>query len=198
MAKYRINLNGSFWNMRQVCDILSISYKMVGARVQAGLRVEEAIEQVLKEDRKTNVIEHPMYTVWNGMTGRCLNPKNPGYKNYGARGITVCEEWKTFEGFVEGMTPRPSLAHSLDRIDNSRGYYRENCRWATRREQANNTRLNNRITVDGQTKNLSEWAEYIGIDSGTISTRIHAYGWTVEEAIKTPVWGKYGSRIKKV
>lgn len=85
--------------------------------------------------------KHPSYTIWAGMKVRCLNPKSKFYPNYGGRGITVCDEWKeSFEAFALDMGLRPSPDHTLDRIDNERGYCKENCRWATGTEQCLNRR----------------------------------------------------------
>lgn len=91
--------------------------------------------------------KHPNYPVWAGMKTRCSNTNAPGYRKYGARGITYCEEWEHFANFCRDMGVRPSPHHTLDRIDNGKGYFPGNCRWATRTQQClNRNRFANNST----------------------------------------------------
>lgn len=128
----------------------------------------------------------PEYKVWVAMKGRCLNPRNPSYKNYGGRGIAVCENWKnSFSQFYEDMGPRPSKNMTLERIDNDGNYCPENCEWATRSSQNRNHRRNRKIQIDGETLCLTDWAEKYGICSKLVSQRI-SRGWDEISAIQTP------------
>lgn len=125
------------------------------------------------------------YIIWRQLRSRCLRPGNAAYSDYGGRGITVCERWSKFENFLVDMGRRPSRDHSLDRRDNDGGYCKENCRWATRSEQARNTRRNHWITFRGESRILAEWAEITGIDRDTITARFK-YGWSIERTLSTP------------
>lgn len=130
--------------------------------------------------------ECPERTVWVGMIARCTRPSAPAFPRYGGRGITVCDRWReSFENFLTDMGPKPSPAHSLDRIDNDGPYSPENCRWATAKEQSRNKRTNFLLTIDGATKTVAEWAELFGVDPHRAYHRLHS-GWDPVRAFTTP------------
>lgn len=120
------------------------------------------------------------------MRQRCNNPNNAGYSNYGGRGITVCARWDRFETFLEDMGPRPSLLHSLDRIDNDGSYTPENCRWALQKIQGNNQRRNRVLTYEGRSQTIAQWAQERKWREGIIHGRL-ALGWSVEKTLSEPV-----------
>lgn len=124
-----------------------------------------------------------MYKSWCHIKQRCGNVNDAAYKDYGGRGISYSENWETFEGFYKDMGSSWKAGLSIDRINNSGNYCKENCRWATRVEQNNNTRRNRYITFDGITKTLSQWSNYTGLKSSTIRQRIDAYGWSIEKSL---------------
>lgn len=143
--------------------------------------------KVLIDGRSKNDI----YGTYISMNARCYSEKSIGYKYYGGRGITVCERWlESFDNFEKDMGERPSKLHSLDRIDNNKGYSKENCRWATKKEQARNTSKNVFITFQGETKCISEWAEEINIPKATILSRFKL-GMIPEECFTKPRTRKY-------
>lgn len=127
------------------------------------------------------------YSIWWAMKDRCNSQKCKAYGYYGGRGIKVCERWnKSFQNFMEDMGYRPSKNHSLERVDNNKGYSPENCKWATIDEQSNNK--SNCVYVEylGMKKTLSQWAKWANISYSCFMNRISNYGWSFERAITTP------------
>lgn len=128
----------------------------------------------------------PEYGVWSRLRERCNNPNNPGFKNYGGRGISVCARWlEGFENFFEDMGPRPSSAHSIDRINNDGNYEPSNCRWATRTEQSRNNRANVTAVINGELLYAADACKRVGITQASLSDRL-ARGWSVERAFTEP------------
>lgn len=131
------------------------------------------------------------YRTWNHMLNRCYNSNVKDYKNYGGRGIEVCERWLKFENFLEDMGHRPSKGYSIERKDCNKGYSPENCKWADSYEQANNKRNNIKYTHKGKALTLFAWARepevaVLGIDAKTLWARINKYKWPVEKSLTTP------------
>ena len=121
------------------------------------------------------------------MLQRCENPKCKSYPRYGGRGITVCEEWHKSDAFIEWAFANGYADDlSIDRIDNNKGYYPDNCRWATRKEQQNNQRTNFRVKAFGLDLTSTEWGEMVGMDRKTLRLRL-AKGMTPEEALTKPL-----------
>jgi len=129
--------------------------------------------------------ESKTYITWNHMLDRCKNKNVVNYKDYGGRGISVCDRWLRFENFYADMGDKPE-GLTLERIDNDGNYEPSNCKWATRIEQANNTRFNVFIEYDGQRLTIAQWARKIGMNYFTLHNRIRDYGWPIKKALTEP------------
>lgn len=152
-------------------------------------------ELIGKAHRTHGLVKIAEYKAWGDMKARCYNKKNSGFKNYGGRGITVCNEWKSsFEAFYKDMGPKPSPKHSLDRIEVNGNYEPANCKWSTRREQNNNKRNIVILTHEGETKTLLDWSESLNLPHNTLFMRLRK-GWSIERALTTPLLGK-GQNVK--
>jgi len=126
------------------------------------------------------------YKAWSAMIGRCNNSNLPQYKDYGGRGIVVCEKWrKDFMAFLKDVGNAPSPKHTLDRHPNNNGNYEPgNVRWATYKEQNRNRRSNLLISYKGESKTVHEWSEIYGINASSIYYRTQIAGWSIEDALK--------------
>jgi len=132
-----------------------------------------------------------LYTTWESMIGRCKSKKGKAWKNYGSRGVTVCNEWCDFLTFKKwALNNGYDVGLTLERKDGNRGYCPSNCKWATYKEQANNTRQNHHITYNGETKNFAEWSTILGLNRNTLVKRLSS-GWSVEKALTEPVNMRY-------
>ena len=126
----------------------------------------------------------PTYICWGHISQRCINPKMKDFHKYGGRGITVCERWQKFENFLADMGERPGPEYSIDRIDNNGNYEPGNCRWATKMEQAKNTRQNRWLEYGGVRLHFADWARRLHINQSSLHRRIKAWG--VERALAAP------------
>mgnify|MGYP003337505601 CR=1 FL=1 len=129
----------------------------------------------LQEDAKAVA---SAYKSWRAMKTRCSNPNTAAYKNYGERGIFYCQEWENFENFYADMGDRPE-AMTLERVDNSLPYSKDNCKWATTAEQNRNTRQNIFLEKDGKRMCLTDWAKELNIPYSTLQSRVRR-GWSLD------------------
>ena len=141
----------------------------------------------------------PEYHIWQAMISRCYHKKNIGFKNYGGRGITVCERWrKSFAAFFEDMGPRPSAKHSIDRFpDNDGNYEPGNCRWATIDQQVTNKRTTVLLTFNGETLHMAEWSRKTGLLVPAIRYRL-AIGWPIDKVLGLPVQSRKQRKSKAI
>ena len=185
------------WRCKCDCgnEKITIAYSLThGLCTSCGCARTERIVNMNYEHGQSN---SSLYRRWQHMKDRCYNPNDKRYKNYGRRGIKVCDEWlNSFEnfynwainnGYQEGLT--------IDRIDVDGNYEPSNCRWVTTKEQQFNKRNNKRFFHDGKNLTLPEWSEILHISLDTLVSRIYTRGWNVERALTEPVHTQ--SRNKK-
>ena len=145
---------------------------------------------------KHGLYKSRVYRTWIGMKARCFNRSHPFYRYYGGRGIRICKRWLRFENFFEDMGEHPK-GQTLERIKNNRGYAPGNCRWASRGDQVRNRRNNIRLSFEGRSMCLAEWAHAIGMKPHTLFCRIRVSGWSIERALTEPIQKKMrNSRAK--
>jgi len=135
----------------------------------------------IAHNRTHNMSKTRAYFVWRYMLNRCYWEKGPDFKNYGGRGIVVCDDWHKFENFLADMGV-PPIGMEIERVDNDGPYSQPNCRWATHKEQAHNRRSNVVLTYQNETHLLVEWAAKLNIKYGTLWNRIYHYKWSIERA----------------
>ena len=137
-----------------------------------------------------------LYQIWNSMKQRCQNPKTINYRDYGGKGISVCEEWNNdFKRFCAWSMANGYREHlTIDRIDNKKNYEPKNCRWATNKEQQNNTSYTRLFTYNGETLSIMQWAEKTGIHPNMLYKRLYR-GWSIEKSLTTKSLRKWGKTI---
>lgn len=176
----------SFWYCECDCgSIITItSCSLVTGTKSCGCLQQKTVSVTSrKHGHSVNYIITPTYRAWMALRNRCMNPNNKSYADYGGRGIRVCERWDDFNNFLEDMGERPD-GMSIDRKDNNGNYEPGNCRWATKKEQANNKRSNVAIMYNNQSMTISEWADVVGIDAQVIGLRLRR-GWSIERSLTT-------------
>lgn len=182
--------------MKWICRCDCGAVKKVCASSIRGRRVascgcllkEKARERMVARSLTHGMSSSPEHSIWAAMKSRCHNPKSGGYRNYGGRGIAVCERWiNSFENFYSDVGPRPSSNHSIERIDNSRNYEPGNVRWATAKEQARNRRSSAILTFNGISATIAEWSEKTGLTQLQISHRLRLANWSIDRILTTPI-----------
>lgn len=188
---HRANNRGkaTMWHCKCQCgnevDIAAASLKN-GTSQSCGCLQKE----IVSGNNKTHGMSNSkFYHIWSGMKARCYNQNAGQYKDYGGRGIKMCDEWRNnFMAFYRwAITHGYSDGLSIDRIDVNKDYSPENCRWATDYVQSNNRRNNIVLEYNGESHTMSQWAEKLGIAKQTLKDRIRRYGWSVERALTEPV-----------
>lgn len=151
-------------------------------------------KNIVKLTCKKNFLKHGMSktrinNIWFNILSRCYNEKSNNYKNYGARGIKICKEWKeNFVAFYNWAIKNGYQDNlTIDRIDNNGNYEPSNCRWVSQKIQQNNKRNNHLITYKDKTYTLSKWAEIKNIKISTLAMRLNHQSWSIEKALTTPV-----------
>lgn len=188
-SRYKPLRNGkrsACWLCQCVCGITKEvrANNLVSGRTQSCGCVKA--EKTRKRNTTHGGCHTPEYTIWCAMIQRCSYHKNESFKNYGARGIHICEAWRSsFAAFLTDMGKRPSHQHSIERLDNEKGYSPDNCIWATAETQQRNKRTNHLVTYNGETLCLVEWEQRTGLARGRIADRL-AHGWSIEKALFTP------------
>lgn len=175
--------HSQYWLFKCDCGIeklLRVSLVKNG-QIQSCNCLNNEVRKSGNNGRKHGMVGTITYGTWQAMIQRCSDKNCTGYILYGGRGITICKEWIKFENFYRDMGDRPENK-TLDRIENNKGYYKENCHWATPKEQANNTRANHLITYKNKTQTISQWSKELEINYFTLCGRL-CRGWSIEKAL---------------
>lgn len=195
VSEHHVDDGRIYWQWTCDCGqspILDAHRVKTGHTKSCGCFNREAARKRLLTHGKTGTKE---YRAWAGMKRRCYCISSSSYPDYGGRGITVCDRWRTsFDDFLADVGIAPSHKHSLDRTDNSKGYEPGNCQWRTFTDQMNNRRGNILVTYEGRTLTLTAWSRELGIKRGTLASRIRS-GWTIHRSFTTPT--QFQDRVSK-
>lgn len=183
--------NNNAWQCRCACGSIGLltRTRLVQSKSRScGCYKRDA---TIKRNTTHNMKGTTEYSIWCNMKNRCYNKHDTSYKNYGGRGVQMCEQWRySFAAFFEDMGNRPSQKHSINRKDNNGNYTPDNCEWALPEVQANNTRHNLRISFNGTTKTLTQWAREMGLRREMIKGRIER-GWPIDKLFNPPSIGRW-------
>lgn len=174
---------------RSVCDCggvkITRAENLIGGSTRSCgcLAIEQRRNAAQRQSHAMSKTSKPReHDAWAGMIRRCYDPKHPSFVRYGNAGISVCDDWReSFANFYNDMGECP-IGYTLDRIDNRKNYLPDNCRWASRKQQANNRSSNRLLTHDGVAMNISQWSEFRGWHKSVIASRLFI-GWDVDRAL---------------
>ena len=167
------------------CEVCGVEFKRSKPEMKRSLKRSNRLTCANCRSTTHNMSTSPEYKSWAGMKRRCDNPNQTAYERYGGRGITYEKSWKYFENFIKDMGRMPKANMELDRIDNDGNYCKENCRWATRKEQTRNrggARATRLYEFNGKTMCIADWAKEIGITPQSLQKRLNK-GWPLELAL---------------
>ena len=177
---------GARWNCQCECGNTTVSRSDAlknGRTKSCGChRAELGGKRMIEMHTTHGMCGTPEYRTWQSMLNRCTNANDPSFKDYGGRGISVCEAWNDFQQFYADMGDKPE-GHSIERIDVNADYSPQNCVWATAKEQANNTRSNVNIEHNGVTKTIAQWADDFSVPYWKLHQRLHRDGLSFVDAI---------------
>jgi hypothetical protein len=174
--------NGQF-KWRCECDCGNITYVTTRNLKSETTQSCGCIKYNPNSPYKTDIVYKKLLIVWTGMKKRCNNPKYEHYNIYGGRGIVVCQEWHSFKPFYEwALKSDYKIGLQIDRIDTNGNYEPSNCRWVTPKENSQNRRNNKYLTINGETKLISQWAKENGVTIKTLNDRIKR-GWSESEVL---------------
>lgn len=193
VVNYHHSNRGAFWLCRCDCGNETIAKGTnlrYGSTKSCGCgSIEQAQKNCATNRQKGHQLSKtPIYKVWKNMKRRCYSKTNKRYANYGGKGVVICEAWlNDFRAFYDwAMANGYRRDLSIDRIDVNGNYCPENCRWATAKEQANNTTRNHYITYKGEINTAKQWSEKLNMTYATFQHRIQR-GWTMERIANTPI-----------
>lgn len=187
-AGYASNGNAK-WKCKCKCGRFKdiASWQIINRATRScGCLRDNALRAMRTTHRDGNSTEH---RIWSNIMTRCYNPKCAAYRWYGGRGIEACDRWRGdsgYQNFLSDVGRRPGPEYTLDRINHNGNYEPSNVRWATVKQQARNRRSNRMIEHDGRCLSVAEWAEILGVRSGSLLQRINS-GWSIERALTTPM-----------
>lgn len=169
--------------------IVSRNNLTMGHTKSCGCLVKETASNIMTKHGKRHT---RLYNIWCSIKNRCYNPNCKAYKNYGGRGIKMCNEWKhDFNAFCDwALSNGYTKTLSIDRIDNNCGYNPKNCRWANRVEQSNNKSDNRILEFNEQKHTLAQWCKELGLNYHVVYLRIYRHKWDISRALTTPTRSK--------